>query len=68
MKQSKTFLILSVLLAVSICQLCSHSHFFNGQRCAPCKDNCLCTVEDTCSSCMKEYTFTPDFQSCVKCP
>lgn len=64
------FIAITVLLIITHinAQICPASYFFNGQKCAPCKANCHCTVEDTCSSCLSGYTYDALFQNCLQCP
>ena len=62
------FFIFFMFATLSLSQICPHSHFFNGQRCAPCLANCVCSVENTCKTCLSGYTFDSNFQNCIQCP
>ena len=59
-----------LLLAIGLCaaQICDDSEYFNGQHCAPCQENCQCSSENACSSCLPGYTFDSTFTNCVECP
>lgn len=52
----------------SFSQLCIPSQYFNGQRCAPCKPNCICTSDNTCDDCLSGYAFDATFSNCLQCP
>ena len=56
-----TILVLGLLVVGTMMQSCSTGQFFNGQRCAPCKANCKCSSEDTCSTCIDGYAFDARF-------
>lgn len=61
-------LLFTLLLPLTSPQTCSSSQYFNGQRCAPCQSNCLCTSDNGCTSCMPGFTFDPTFTQCKQCP
>lgn len=63
-------LLLIALLFISqvAAQTCAPSNYFNGQRCAPCQTNCLCSSEGGCTSCMPGYTYDALFKNCLACP
>ena len=63
---SSFFLIIFIQIAHS--QNCPASYFFNSQRCAPCKQNCLCSQENTFTSCLPCFTYDALFENCLQCP
>lgn len=68
MKTLISLFFVGCLLHISMSQICAQSHFFDGQRCAPCQANCKCTVEDQCDSCLDGYAFDATFKNCLQCP
>lgn len=45
---------------------CPHGYFYDVQHCEKCQQNCVCSAEDTCDSCVEGYT---EFNgACIACP
>lgn len=61
-------LIFAVLAPLAFQQDCDPSEYFDGQHCSPCQQNCICSADHTCTSCMPGYTFDSLFKNCLQCP
>ena len=61
-------ILFSILVAYSVCQICGSSQYFNGQHCAPCRQNCICSSLYGCDSCMVGYTYDSTYTNCIACP